>query len=243
MHTHRKTAIVVGTLFIIGTVAGILSLVVTTPVLDGSDYLARVSTDGNRLIVGALLVLTMSLVLALIPVVLFPIARKHNEFLALGYVVFRGALEPIATIGVVIPWLALVVVGQESVKAGAPDATYFQILGAALRGTQDALNSIVIVIFSLGALMLYTLLYRSRLIPRWLSLWGFVAIILHLAYGFALLFGLVTPMSTIALVLNLPIFLQEMVMAVWLIVKGFNASTITPEYVSRGYELRVQEQA
>ncbi len=243
MHSHRKAAISVGTLFIVGTVAGILSLVVTTPVLDGSDYLAKVATDGNRLIVGALLVLTMGLALALVPVVLFPIARKHNELLALGYVVFRGALEPVATISVVVPWLALIVVGQEYVKAGAPDASYFQTLGAALRGTHDALNSVVIIIFSLGALMLYALLYRSRLVPRWIALSGFIAIILHLAYGFLLLFGLVSPRSPIVLVLNFPIFLQEMVMAVWLIVKGFNASTITPEYVPRGYELRVQEHA
>jgi hypothetical protein len=243
MNTHRKTAIIVGTLFIIGTVAGILSVVVTTPVLDGSDYLVKVSTDGNRLIIGALLILTMGLVLALVPVVLFPIARKHNEPLALGYVVFRGALEPIATISAVIPWLALIVVGQEYVKAGAPDASYFQTLGAMLLGVRDALGSIVIIIFSLDALMLYALLYQSRLVPRWLSVWGFIAISLHLATAFLALFALADGMSPIALVMHFPIFLQEMVMAVWLIVKGFNVSTSAPKSVSRGYELRLQEHA
>jgi Domain of unknown function (DUF4386) len=143
----------------------------------------------------------------------------------------------------VVLWLALIVVGREYVKAGAPDTSYVQTLGTVLLGTQEALSNILIIIFGLGALMLYSLLYRSRLIPRWLSVWGFIAIILHLATGFLLLFALVTPMSTILLVMNLPIFLQEMVMAVWLIVKGFNASTITPKYASSGYELRVQENA
>lgn len=243
MNTHRKTAIIVGTLFIIGTVAGILSVVVTTPVLDGSDYLVKVSTDRNRLLIGALLVLTMGLALALVPVVLFPITRKHNEPLALGYVVFRGALEFMCYISVVIPWLALIVVGQEYETAGAPDASYFQTLGVVLLGVRDALGSIVIIIFSLGALMLYALLYQSRLVPRWLSVWGFIAITLHLATSFLLLFALAEVTSPIVIVMNLPIFLQEMVMAVWLIVKGFNASTITPEYVSHGYKLRVQEQA
>jgi hypothetical protein len=243
MNTHRKTAIIVGTLFIIGTVAGILSLVVTTPLLDDPDHLIKVSAQANRLIIGALLVLTMGLALAIVPVVLFPIARKHNEPLALGYVVFRGALEPIAYIGIVILWLALVVVGREYVKVGAADASYLQTLGAVLLGTHHALSNILIIIFGLGALMLYSLLYRARLVPRWLSVWGFIAIILHLATGFLLLFALVIPMSTILVVMNLPIFLQEMVMAVWLIVKGFNSSTITPKYASSGYELRVQEHA
>lgn len=242
MRTHRKTAIIVGTLFIIGTVAGILSVVATTPVLNGSDYLVKVSSDSNRLSIGALLVLTMGLSLAVVPVALFPIARKHNESLALGYVVFRGALEPIAYIGVVISWLALTVVGREYGQAGAPDAFAFQALGTVLRGTQDAIGNILIIIFSLGALMLYALLYQSRLVPRWLSVWGFIAIILHLATAFLALFALADGTSPIVLVMHLPIFLQEMVMAVWLIVKGFNASTSTPEYVSRGYELPVKKQ-
>jgi Domain of unknown function (DUF4386) len=93
MNTHRKTAIIVGTLFIIGTVAGILSVVVTTPLLDDPDYLIKVSAHANRLIIGALLVLTMGLALAVVPVALFPIARKYNEPLALSYVVFRGHLS------------------------------------------------------------------------------------------------------------------------------------------------------
>jgi hypothetical protein len=95
MTTHRKTAIIVGTLFIIGTVAGILSVVVTTPLLDDPDYLIKVAAHANQLIIGALLVLTMGLALAVIPVVLFPIVRIHNEPLALGYVVFRGHLNPL----------------------------------------------------------------------------------------------------------------------------------------------------
>lgn len=72
-----------------------LSAVVTGPVLDGSDYLVEVTANGNQMIIGALLVLTMGLALAIVPVMMFPVFRKHNEALALGYVVFRGGLEAV----------------------------------------------------------------------------------------------------------------------------------------------------
>ena len=226
MNTYRKTAIIVGVLYIIGTVAGVLSVVVTGPILGDSDYLDKVAANANQLTIGALLVLLMALALAMVPVMLFPIFRKINEVLAVGYVLFRGALETVTYIVMLISWLLLVALGQEYITGGAPDAAYFQTMGALLRDGHDAIGTILIIVFSLGALMLYYLLYQSKLIPRWISGWGFIAILLHLATGFLIMFHLMVPFSTINLVVNLPIGLQEMVMAVWLIVKGFNPSAV-----------------
>jgi hypothetical protein len=226
MNTYRKTAIIVGVLYIIGTVAGVLSVIVTGPILDGSDVLAKVAANPNQLTVGALLVLLMGLPLAMVPVMLFPVFRKINEVLAVGYVVFRGALETMTYIAGVITWLFLLIVGRENVAAGAPDASYFQTMGALLRDGHDAITTILIIVFSLGALMLYYVLWQSKLMPRWISGWGFLAILLHLATGFLIMFHLQTAFSTINMVMNLPIGLQEMVMAVWLIAKGFNQSAI-----------------
>jgi len=78
----------------------------------------------------------------------------------------------------------------------------------------------------LGALILYYLLYQSRLIPRWISIWGFIAILLHLATGILLVFGWAAEDSQLVPVMNLPIFFQEMVMAVWLIARGFNPTAL-----------------
>ncbi len=102
MNLDRKTATIVGVLYIIGTVAGILSVIVSTPILDAPDYLIKVSGNENQILTGALLVLTMGFALAMVPVMLFPIFKKFNEALALGYVVFRGALETVAYIALVI---------------------------------------------------------------------------------------------------------------------------------------------
>ncbi len=229
MNTNKKTAIIVGVLYIIGTVAGVLSVAVLTPVLNDPDYLIKVSTNEAQIVTGALFVLLMGFALAMVPVLLFPILKKHDEALALGYVVFRGALETVTYIAMVISQFFLIIVSQEYVAAGAPKASYFQTLGALFLQGRDSINTILIIVFSLGALMLYYLFYQSKLIPRWISVWGFVAILLHLTTGFLIMFHLMSAFSTINMVVNLPIGLQEMVMAIWLIVKGFNSSAIASE--------------
>jgi hypothetical protein len=226
MKTYRKTAIIVGVLYIIGTVAGILCKVLTGSIQNDLNLLTKVTANENQIIIGALFLLIMGLALAMVPVMMFPILRKRNEALALGYVVFRGALETVTTIGMVIGWLFLTILSQEYVKAGAPDASYFQTLGTLLLNGNDSISTISQIVFPLGALIFYFLLYQSKLIPRWLSGWGLIAAILWIAATFLDLFGLISPWSTIQVVLALPIGVQEMVMAVWLIVKGFNPSAI-----------------
>lgn len=222
MNRYRGTATLVGILFIFGTLAGVLSVVLTGPILDGSDVLAKVAANPDPLSIGALLVLSMGLALAMVPVLLFPLFKKINEVLAVGYLVFRGALETASVIAAVSLWLLLVALGRESMAGGASAAPYLQSMAALLRDGGDALNPISTFVFSLGALMLYTIFYQSRLVPRWISIWGYIAIVLHIARGFLVMFHLLSTFSAIDTIVNLPIALQEMVMAVWLIVKGFN---------------------
>jgi hypothetical protein len=227
MNTSRKTAIIVGILYIMGTVAGVLSVVVTQSILGDSDFLIKISEHENQIVTGALLVLTMGFTLAMVPAMLFPILRKFNEPLALGYVIFRGALETVSYIAMVICWLFLILISREFAAAGAPNVSYWQTLGTIFLKGNDSISNILIIVFSLDALMLYYLLYRSRLIPRWISVWGFIAILLHFSTAFLMLYRLGgSNSSTIQSIINLPIFVQEMVMAVWLIAKGFNPAAI-----------------
>ena len=117
-NSTKKAALIAGVLFIIGTVAGILSYVVTGPVLGSPDYLVQIASNPNPMAVGALLVLVMGFALAMVPVVIFPILKKYNEVLGLGYVVFRGALEPITYIGTAFSWLLLIPLSKELSAAG-----------------------------------------------------------------------------------------------------------------------------
>jgi len=218
----RNTARIVGILFIIGTVAGISSFV-GAPSLEDPDYLVNIAANGNLTIRASLFVLIMGIALVPIPALLFPILKKVNESLALSYVVFR-VLEAATYIITIISWLSLLTLSREYVLAGAPDASFYQTLGSILLSVGAWIDPVLVIIFSISALILNYLLYKSILVPRWLSGWGFVGGILHLVEGLLNMFGI--PVSVFGVPFFLPIALQEMVYAVWLIAKGFNLEAI-----------------
>ena len=202
--SHRKTAIIVGVLFIVGDIAGVLSLLVTRGLLEGSGALTRIATNQNQVVLGAILVLVMGFALAMVPVVMFPVFKKYNEVLALGCLVFRGALETVGYMATAGTWLLLVELSREHAavaSAGAPQTTVY-------------LTSIA---FSLGSLMFYSLFYQSRLIPRWLSVWGLVGAAFYLAAPILDVFGHGFG------ILMAPLAVAEIVLAVWLIARGLNS--------------------
>ncbi len=222
MNSNRKTAIIVGVLYIIGTVAGVLSVIVSWGILDTPDYLSIVASNASQAKLTALFILVMGLSLAMIPAMMFPILKRQNEALAVGYVIFRGALETFTYIASAICWLLLVVVARQYVDSGAVVTSQFGSIGILLvKAIDPTISAILSIVFSLGALMLYYLLYQARLIPRWISGWGIFAGVVYLAGGLIAMFG-----STLD-ILYLQMLPQEMVMAIWLIVKGFDPSAIT----------------
>lgn len=97
----------------------------------------------------------------------------------------------------------------------------------------EEIGSISTIVFCLGALMFYYVLYRSRLVPRWLSGWGLLAAVPYLAEGLLDMLDLVSPLSTVVTVMDLPLAAQEMVLAVWLIAKGFNPSATAAPITSQ----------
>jgi hypothetical protein len=209
--SDRSTATIVGVLFIIGTVAGALSFVITGPILSGADFLTRIAAHRPQMVLGTLLLLTMGFALAMVPVVFYPVARCYSEILATGYVVFRGALETFTYIVGALGWLLLVALSQ------APAATATPIAGSILLAEGVLWDQMIAIPFILGALMFYWLLYRSRLVPRWLSIWGLVGAALYIVAPVASMLGLSLG------ILMAPLAIQEMVMAVWLIAKGFSS--------------------
>lgn len=229
MNTYRRTAIIVGVLFIIGTVSGILSGVVTAPFRAGAAYPLDVAASETQWITGALLVSLMGLSLAMMPVILYPILRKHNGVLALGAVLFRGAIEATAYAIMVISMLLLVTVSEAYLHAGAADASSFQALGATLTATMDWTGMWSALVFSIGALMIYAVFYQARLVPRWLSAWGLLGGVLYFIANLVALYGPQHVAPDIAAgigQLMIPLAIQEMVFAVWLIVKGFDRTAI-----------------
>jgi hypothetical protein len=117
VNTYRTNATIAGVLYIVGTVAGILSLVLSQPLRDAHDPLAGAAANANQVTVAALCVVLMGLSLAMVPVVLYPVLKRHGEVLALGYLVFRGALETVTSLMAPIAWLLLVAIGRSYVQA------------------------------------------------------------------------------------------------------------------------------
>ena len=225
MKPDRKTSIIVGVLYIAATVAGIISAVFG-PDLDAPDFLANLSANEVQMLIGGLFEFTMAVLTVGISIYLYPILKKHNEVLALGHVVFRTIEVVILTVGA-ISLLTLLTLSQEFVIAGAPVTSWFQTIGTLLIAVREWGGGVFsAIIFSLGALILNYILYRAKLIPRWLSVWGLIAAALYLGSGFLPLFGY-GPRSTVYLLMEAPLGLNEMVFAIWLIVKGLNPYATT----------------
>lgn len=230
MNSYQKTARMVGVFYIAATVAGIIGISLTQSTLDASDYLVEISANENRMRTGALFELIMAVAVVAIAVTVYPVLKKHNASIAIGYVGARlveGVLLIIGTLSL----LTLLTMSQEFVEAGTPDVSYFHTSGELLLAVRDWGGHVVldVAVFSLGALLFYSLLYRTKLVPRWLSGVGLVGAIMYWIASLFVLFDAIEPLSTPHIILQAPLGLQEMVLAVWLIVKGFNAAVIAAE--------------
>jgi hypothetical protein len=221
MNSTRKIAVITGVIFIIATLTGPILATPLIPDLTGTDYLSRVSAHPNQVAAGVLLSIIAYLACAGIAVVMYPVLKKWNVGLALGSVVFRIIETAFYMVGLV-SLMSMVTLGQKFTTAGAADRTSLQAIGNLLVSVRDHAGLLAVFAFCLGAFMYYTLFYQSRLIPRWLSIWGIAAIILMLAACVLALFS--GNRITSYIPLAAPIAVQEMVLAVWLIVKGFNPS-------------------
>ncbi len=213
----RNAARWIGVLYIIGTVALVLSVFVTDEVLSGPAFLAQIAAQPNHLAIGVVLVLLAGFALAMVPIVFWPVGKRYNETLAMGYVVFRGGLETVIYVVGAFGGLVLIALSKD---ADAGQSANFVHTALPVIWDQGAIT------FVLGALMFYVVLYQSRLVPRWLSTWGLIGAALGVLPPLGGMFGLSLG------VFVAPLALQEMVMAVWLIAKGFSPAALAAEPVA-----------
>jgi Domain of unknown function (DUF4386) len=218
----RRISITTGALFVIATVAAIAAPAVG-PALGGPAYLTGVAGQPDRLTAASLLYLIAAGSCAGIAIALYPLLKRVNAALALGAVVFR-AIEAVFYTVAVVTLLSVLPLGQQLLTAPAGDRRAIHVIADTLLSVWDHSNLAAIFAFSLGALMYYALFYRSRLVPRWLSGWGVVAASLMLIAALLSLFS-DSPVTGQALLI-LPIAVQEMVLAVWLLIKGFSPAAL-----------------
>jgi len=223
MNTNKKTAIIVGVLFLSSTATFMLGSGLLGSILDAPDYLIDFSTNKSQVIIGVLLELICGALVIGIPFMMFPIFKKYNESLALGYLGFRIVeLAGVTVMGIIL--LSLIKLSKEFVIAGTPDASHFQTLGTLAKEGYFLAFQMGMIICSLGGLIFSYLLYNSRLIPRSMSVLGLIGYVSLLISALLEIFGYSTGM-----ILYMPGALFELILPIWLFVKGFNLSTITSE--------------
>lgn len=224
---YRTSAIAVGALYIAATVAGVLTVAPLGALLSGPDMLAKIAANAGQLLMAVGLELVMAFAVAGVAFMIYPILKqdagtKFNEGLAVWYLGSRITEGALFLVGILVT-LSLLVLSQEFVKADVPESVYFQSGGAVLAMAASYAVMLGQTAFSIGAVMLYYLLLQSKRVPRWLSVWGLIGAPLMLIAGFLVLID-GDPSSPLSSALYAPLALQEMVFALWLIVKGFNPS-------------------
>jgi hypothetical protein len=232
MSSDRKSAIWVGVLYIVATVFPASSAVPWNALIGGEGMLANASTHESQLITWALLNLVGAVAVAGVALMMYPILIRVvdtsvKKGLTLWYVgtrITEGAIYLVA----VLAALAFFPLSREFVAAGAPEASHFQADGAVLQSMPDLALALAQSVFAIGCVMLYYLLFQSRLVPRWLSLWGLAAAPLFLIASLSILWTEESN-SILANLLFAPMALQEMVLAVWLIVTGFDVAAVASE--------------
>ncbi len=225
MNTFRQNALAAGLLFVVADVVGPFAFP-ALGFLNEPNYLATTAGHSNSLMVGVLLILTMELACSGIAVWLYPILRKEHEAMALWSVIFR-AIEALCGIVAAVALLALIPLSQGFLAAGMPEVSAFQALGTLIVSTSDWTRDVVMLFaWGLGALLYNILFFKSGLLPRWLAGWGIVGILVHMASCVLRLFDVIGPTSPLQLAMLAPSALQELTLALWLIVKGFDQAAV-----------------
>jgi hypothetical protein len=234
MNTYRTTARIVGAMYLAGMVVGIGGIVLFQSILSAPDPLSAVSANSMLLGIGAVLWLMAVVGDAAHGVLMFPVLKPHNERIAVGYLGFR--ILDAAFIAIMVLFILLQIpLGSEYLKAGA-DASYLQALSNVfMQGQLNAYNFGMITL-GVASLMLCYTLYKAKLIPRILAVWGLV--------GYAVILGgsvLEVMGFDLLSIHTIPGGLWELFIGVWLIIKGFNPSAFASDSEKTDISERAEE--
>jgi len=221
MNSHRNAARLFGIFFIVaflayGTGSGIIGSITSTP-----DFLASVYANHTTIIVGVILIaLVHTFVNIGLPVIMLPILKPFNKTLAFGYLSLGIASTTVAVIGALF-LLLLVPLADAYVNAGSAPTGHFETIGIVLQTGGAYAYQIAMAIWGLGGLLFVSVLYKSKLVPQLLPVWGLIGYIVFVSGTILEIFG-----YPVGVLLALPGGLFELSLSVWLIAKGFNSSAI-----------------
>jgi hypothetical protein len=223
MLSDKMNARFVGIFILVTYIGLILGGIILAPILGATDILAVAHPNASTLLIGSVVEIGNAIGVLGIALFMFPYLKKKKGTLALWYVGIRiseAMMSAIATTS----RLPLIDISEAYLDAGSPSDSIYQTLADVALANYHWAHEMLTVFFVLGALIFYFLLYRTEIVPKFISIWGFIAVIsLIIMNLFAPMFG------DFAIIFGLPIMSNEIFLGIWLIVKGFNESAITNE--------------
>jgi hypothetical protein len=221
----RNAARFAGILFILQMTAAIIShSVLLVPLLRGEDFLSNMAANETKVIIAMLLDLVTGASVFAISVILFPILKRFSERIALWYVGLRLTEWVIALISGML-LLTVLSISKDYQQASTQESNMLQTLSEYFLTSRDSIRNLMLLTFCLSASMFYFLLYKSKLLPRFISVWGLIGVLLLFAEILSSIFG----SSLGGIMIMLPMGLNEIFLGIWLMVKGFNESAMNPD--------------
>lgn len=219
-----------GIFFILAAASSIAGLLLYDPILNGADYLAQGAAHDDQVILGAVMELILVVSAVGTSIAMFPYLRKYNQTLALGHVCFRFMEAVVIVIGIV-GVLSLLTLSRSFVGVDAPDVAAYEASGVLLKAIHDW-TFLLGPNFMLGInTMLYSyIFYKSGLVPKFIPILGMTGAALVFSAALFEMFGVFEQLSVWGALLSLPVAANEMILAVWLIAKGFSRSPRIPAF-------------
>jgi Domain of unknown function (DUF4386) len=237
MNTNRNIAIIVGVLFILTEITSITGLILYDPILHDPDYIIKGAANETRVLWGAFFEVLLVFTQIGTAITLFPILKKYNESMAIGTVCFRLLEATIVIIGI-MSLLAIVTLNHEFLKEANPNTSTYLVAGKLLL---DIHNWTFLygpnLILGPSSFMTAYLLYKSKLVPRFVTFLGLVGGPLISVNALLVTFGVYTQLSAWGMVLAIPVFAYEVSLAIRLLVKGFNSAPATHAPVQNLFKL------
>lgn len=218
MDTDRWISMLIGILYLFVFIAGILSV---TKAVDDSDYLTQSASNSRQIYRAVFFQFLMAVFYSGIAILLYPVLKVHNESLALGFLGSRIIAVLFVLIGT-ITLLLILKLSRDFVNVNSPGSSHYHVIGDLLKAARDLLNHVgMIIVLCIGGIMLNIQLIQSELIPEWISVWGILGSVLAIFASILVVTRHVRIITPAYIILNIPIALQEIVFAAWLIFRGF----------------------
>jgi hypothetical protein len=214
----RITAKVVGVVYIAGFIVGIGGNIMIQSNISAPNHLSTVLANSTMVTIGAILWLMAVIGDAAHGVLMFPVLKQHSERMAVGYLAAR-IVDAVFIALMVLLLLLQIPLGSEYLKTESANTFYLQSLSTVTVQASQYAYALGMSAVGLAGLMLCYTMYKAKLVPRWLAMWGMV--------GYAVIFfGMLSDImgSGLGLVSSLPGGLWEVFVGVWLVAKGFSSS-------------------